>query len=645
MDWMEQEQERGITITSAATTTHWRDHRINIIDTPGHVDFTIEVERALKVLDGAICVLDAVNGVEPQSETVWRQADKYNVPRIVFVNKMDRIGSDFKMSVESLNTKLGVNPIPIQIPVGAEDQFKGVVDLIEMKATIWQGDDLESPFEVCDIPGDLKEEAELQRAEILEKIVELDDEVMERYLEGNEPTVEELKRALRKGTIAGVVYPVLCGSAFKNKGTQILMDAVLDYLPSPLDIPEKVANSAKDSEAEVPCPVDFKATPVALAFKITTDNFGRLSYMRVYSGEFKVGTQIYNTRQKKKERINGLVKMHANHREEVKVLKAGDIGAAVGFKFTTTGDTLCETRNPVLLEAITFPEPVISMAIEAKSSTDQEKMEQAFGKLEVEDPSFTVKIDPETGQKLISGMGELHLEVLIERLKREFGVQLNKGDPQVSYRECLTQPAKGEGLFEREIGGKTQHGHCIIEVEPAERGSGVSFEVAVSEEIIPKKFWPAIEQGVLEGKEVGVVASYTTTDFKAKLVGGSFNEESSSELAYKIAGSYAFKDAAQKASAQLMEPISQMEIIAPEEFLGTVVGDMNSRRGKVQSMEAKGNAQVVRAQAPLAELFGYATEVRSITQGRATFNMEPSHYAVVPPKIQDAILRKLGRIQ
>lgn len=644
MDWMEQEQERGITITSAATTTVWKEHRINIIDTPGHVDFTIEVERSLRVLDGAIAVFDAVNGVEPQSETVWRQADKYKVPRICFVNKMDRIGADFKMSYESIVEKLGANPVPVQIPIGAEDQYKGVIDLMSLQMIEWQGDDVNAKFTIKEISENLKSDAEQARAQLIEKIADLDESIMERYLNGEEIPVADLKKSLRKATIELRAFPVFCGSAFKNKGVQTLLDGVIDYLPSPIDIPDIEGMNPKDESETIACKTEFDADPVALAFKIMTDSYGVLTFVRVYSGVLNGESYLLNPRKDKKERVSKLLKMHANSREEVKELKAGDIGAVLGFKFTQTGDTLCSTKHPVVLESIRFPDPVISVVIEPKSTDDQNKLAAAVEKLMQEDPSFRMRVDSETGQQLISGMGELHLEIIIDRLKREHKVNVNRGQPQVSYREAITKPANAEAKFIRQAGGHGQYGHVVLKIEPLELGAGFQFKNEIKGGKIPPEFIPAVEQGVKEAMENGVLAGFQMLDIRVALTDGSFHEVDSSEVAFKIAGSMAFKEAARQASPILLEPISKLEIITPEEFMGTIIGDLNSRRGKVHKMDPRGNAQIIKAEAPLATLFGYATDIRSLTQGRATFSMEPSHYAPVPPKVQDEILVKMGRI-
>lgn len=644
MDWMEQEQERGITITSAATTTEWKDHRINIIDTPGHVDFTIEVERSLRVLDGAVAVFDAVNGVEPQSETVWRQADKHKVPRICFINKMDRVGADFKMSYESITEKLGANPVPVQIPVGAEDKYEGVIDLMTLKMIQWQGDTVDTKYFEKEIPADLKASAEQMRAQMIEKIADLDEKIMERYLGGEDISIADLKASLRKGTIELNAFPVFCGSAFKNKGVQTLLDGVLDYLPSPIDIPDIVGMDPKDENESVVCKTDFDVDPVALAFKIMTDSYGVLTFVRVYSGVLNNESYLLNPRKDKKERVSKLLKMHANSREEVKELKAGDIGAVLGLKLTQTGDTLCAPKHPVILESIRFPDPVISIAIEPKSTEDQNKLSAAVEKLMQEDPSFSIRTDAETGQQLISGMGELHLEIIIDRLKREHKVNVNKGQPQVSYREAITQPAQAEGKFIRQSGGQGQYGHVVIKIQPLEAGKGFQFKNEIKAGKIPAEFIPAAEQGIKEAMENGVLAGFQMLDIKVTLVDGSFHETDSSEIAFKIAGSIAFKEASKQAAPILLEPISKLEIITPEEFMGAIIGDLNARRGKVHKMDPRGNAQIIRAEAPLATLFGYATDIRSLTQGRATFSMEPSHYAPVPPKVQDEILTRMGRI-
>ncbi|MCB0393088.1 MAG: elongation factor G [Bdellovibrionales bacterium] len=646
MDWMVQEQERGITITSAATTCYWKDHRINIIDTPGHVDFTIEVERSLRVLDGAVAVFDGVNGVEPQSETVWRQAEKYNVPRICFVNKMDRVGADFEMSVDSVREKLGGNAVAIQYPIGAEDQFKGLVDLVEMKAYLWAGDTPDSSYEVQEVPSDLRDKCETLRTQLIEKAVEFDDSLMEKYLSGAELSISELKGAIRKGVLAIKLFPCVCGSAFKNKGVRLLLDNVISYLPSPLDVPPVEGRDPDKEDKVIKCKTDFEEPLAALAFKIKSDPFaGTLTYIRVYSGVLEPGKSIQNSSTNKKERIGKLVKMHAAHREEVPHLKAGDIGAAIGLKFTTTGNTLCDIKHPVLLEPIGFPEPVISIAVEAKSSADQPKLQEGLEKLRQEDPSFLVREDAETGQLLLSGMGELHLDILTDRLDREFKVKVNKGNPQVSYRERVFAKAKGDGKSVRQLpNGQGQYGHVVVQVEPLEPGSGNKVENFVTDGSIPKVFIPGAMQGVKDALENGTLAGFPVMDVKVQLIGGSAHDQDSTEIAFKIAGSMAVKEALQQAKPKLQEPIAALEITVPDEFLGTVIGDLNGRRGKVNTIEPRGNVQVVHGECPIAELFGYATDLRSITQGRASFSMQVSHFDSIPDKMEREILVKLGRI-
>ena len=645
MDWMEQEQERGITITAAATMAFWNGHRVNIIDTPGHVDFTIEVERSLRVLDGAIAVFDGVNGVEPQSETVWRQADKYKVPRICFINKMDRVGADFTMSVNSIKERLSANPIPIQVPIGLEDSFVGVVDLLDSVAYVWNSSGMGDKFEKTEIPKDLIESVKTLRLEVVEKIVEFDDVLFEKYLEGGDVTLEELKKALRKGTLELKCVPVLCGASFKNKGVQPLLDAVVDYLPSPLDVHAIVGSDPENEDKKTTCKTDFSEPAAALAFKIANDPFaGTLTYIRVYSGVVSVGDQLLNPRQNKKERIQKLVKMHANSREEVKDLKAGDIGAVVGLKFTGTGDTLCETRRTVVLESIQFPEPVISVAIEAKSSADQEKMMIGLDKLLREDPSCRIRIDSETGQTLLSGMGELHLEILVDRLLREHKIQANVGKPQVSYRETLTRACKGDYTYERLLGGEDQFAKVALEISPLSRGSGIQFKSQVSAATLPAAMLKAIEAGVREASEVGPIASYPMIDLEVKLTAIEFRQESSSEMAFKAAASLALKEALKSGSVELLEPMFKLEAVSPDDFVGNVISDLNSRRGKILQMNMKNGFQVISAEAPLANLFGYATDIRSISQGRASFSMEFLEYASVPAKVSDEILKKLGRL-
>ncbi len=638
MDWMEQEKERGITITSATTTCFWRDHRINIVDTPGHVDFTIEVERSLRVLDGAVTILCSVGGVQPQTETVWRQADKYRVPRIIFVNKMDRIGADFFRVVGEVEEKLGAKPVPVQIPIGAEDEFKGVVDLITMKAIIWEEETLGAKYHYEEIPEDLLPVAEEWREKMLEALADVDEEIMMKYLEGEEITEDEIKAALRKGTIELQFFPMLCGSAFKNKGVQPLLDAIVDYLPSPLDIPPIKGINPKTGEEEER-PASYDAPFAALAFKILTDPYvGQLTFVRIYSGLMESGSYVYNATRDKKERLARILRMHANKREEIPVLGAGDIAAAVGLRETYTGDTLCDPDHPILLEAMEFPEPVISVAVEPKTKADQEKLSIALQKLAKEDPSFRVSMDHETGQTIISGMGELHLEIIVDRLKREFGVDVNVGKPQVAYRETIKKEVTSEGKFIKQTGGRGQYGHVWLKIEPLEPGKGFEFHETIKGGVVPKEYIPAVEAGVKEAMETGVVAGYPMTDIKVTLFDGSYHEVDSSEMAFKIAGSIAFKEGAKKANPVLLEPIMEVEVTTPEEFMGDVIGDLNKRRGRVQGMEARGNAQVIRALVPLAEMFGYATDLRSMTQGRATYIMRFSHYEEVPPNVAEQII-------
>lgn len=641
MDWMVQEQERGITITSAATTCFWKDHRINIIDTPGHVDFTIEVERSLRVLDGAVAVFDAVAGVEPQSETVWRQANKYGVPRIAFMNKMDRVGADFFKSVKTMIDRLGANPVPIQIPIGAEDKFRGPIDLVRGKAIYFDDETLGAKYVEDDIPQELLPMAREYREKMLEALADIDENIMEKFLGGEEITVEEIKKAIRKGTIEMKITPVLCGSAFKNKGVQMLLDAIVDYLPSPLDIPPVRGINPLDGSESV-----RKASPdepfAALAFKIMTDPYvGQLTFMRVYSGVLNAGSYVHNSTKDTKERIGRLLRMHANKREEIKEVAAGDIAAAVGLKSTLTGDTLCDEKFPIILESIEFPEPVISVAIEPKTKADQEKLSQSLAKLAQEDPSFKVSFDEETGQTIISGMGELHLEIIVDRLLREFKVSANVGKPQVAYKETIRASAKAEGKFIRQSGGRGQYGHVMIEIEPAEIGKGFEFVNKIVGGTIPREYIPAVEKGIKEAMDSGVLAGYPVVDVKATLYDGSYHEVDSSEMAFKIAGSMAFKEAAKKAKPVLLEPIMSVEVVTPEEYMGDVMGDLNARRGRIQSMEKRGNSQVIRVEVPLSEMFGYATDLRSKTQGRATYTMQFSRYEEVPKNIGDAIIAKV----
>jgi len=645
MDWMEQEQERGITITAAATSLLWNQHRINLIDTPGHVDFTIEVERSLRVLDGAVAVFDAVNGVEPQSETVWRQADKYEVPRICFLNKMDRVGANFAGSVQTIVEKLGANPIVIQVPIGAEDQFRGVIDLIRFKALIWGDQDRGEKFTEAAVPAELEAAARAARDAMIEKVAECDETLTDRFLMGEEISQDEIRQALRKATISLKAVPVLCGAAFRNKGVQPLLDAVVDFLPSPLDVPAIVGHDPDRPEKEITCKTEFDAPVAALAFKIASDPFaGSLTFVRVYSGVIKTGDQLFNPRQSKKERVARLVKLHANSREDVPELRAGDIGAVVGFKFSITGDTLCNTSHPVLLESIQFPEPVIALAIEAKSSADQDKMIQGLQKLEREDPSCRVRIDQETGQMLIFGMGELHLEILVDRLLREYKVQANVGKPQVTYRETISQVVSADGRYERQVAGENHFGHVVISVEPIEVSLGFEFKNELASGKIPKKeIIAAIESGVRESMENGVLAGFQMLGVRAKLKDATYREAEASEMAFKIAAGMAFREAARQAMPQLLEPVFKIEVITPDEFMGGVIGDLNSRRGKVHSMVARPGGQVVDAEVPLATMFGYATDLRSLTQGRGSFSMEFLRFAPVPPKVSQEILTRLGR--
>ena len=640
MDWMEQERERGITITSATTQCFWNDFVLNIIDTPGHVDFTVEVERSLKVLDGAVGVFCAVAGVQPQSETVWRQADKYKVPRIAFVNKMDRTGANFFRVLEMMNDRLGATPVAIQIPIGAEDNFKGVVDLIEMKGYVWtKEDDHGMSFEEIEIPADLKDQAEEYRAKMIETAVEADEELMEKYLDGGEISNDEIRKALRIGTIGLQFNPVLCGTAFKYKGIQKLLDAVVAYLPSPLDIPSIVGINPDTNEEETREASD-DIPFAALAFKIMTDPYmGQLAYFRVYSGVFEAGNYVLNATKNKKERIGRLLKMHSNKREEIKEIRAGDICATVGLKFTTTGDTLCDEKAPIILEAMDFPDPVISIAIEPKTKADQDKLATALAKLASEDPSFRVRVDEETGQTVISGMGELHLEIIVDRSKREFKVEANIGNPQVAYRETFRKAVKTEGKYIKQSGGKGNYGHCWLEMTPLEPGSGFEFENKIVGGAIPKEFIPAIEKGVTEAMENGIVAGYPVVDFKVTVFDGSFHEVDSNEMAFKIAASMAFKDGMKAGQPVLLEPIMKVEVVTPDDYTGDVMGDLSSRRGRVEGMNVQGNAQVINAMVPLKQMFGYSTELRSITQGRATYTMQFDHYEDVPSNIAEEIIK------
>jgi len=639
MDWMEQEQERGITITSAATTCFWRDQRINIIDTPGHVDFTAEVERSLRVLDGAVAVFDAVNGVEPQSETVWRQADRYRVPRIAFVNKMDRVGADFFETIEQMRKKLRANPVPVQIPYGAEDTFKGVVDLIESCSYVYLDDSLGATFEKREVPAEVRETFETWREKMLEAAVEHDEGLMERYLAGETLDPEAVRAALRAQTVAHHIAPVVCGTAFKNKGVQQLLDAVVDFLPSPLDIPP-IEGHTPDGEPETR-PADDEAPFAALAFKIMTDPFvGQLTFIRVYSGQVKTGDQVLNARTGNTERIGRLLKMHANKREEIKEVYAGDIVACVGLRNVSTGDTICTPKQPIVLEAMQFPEPVIDVAIEPKTKADQDKLGVALGKLAQEDPTFRVHTDSETGQTIISGMGELHLEIIVDRLVREFKVEAAVGRPQVSYRETIKKEAKGEGRFVRQTGGHGQYGHAKIRLEPLTDGTEYEFENDVVGGVIPREYVKPVDQGIREALQHGVVAGFPMIGVKVSLYDGSYHEVDSSEMAFKVAGSLAFKDAASRAEPVLLEPLMEVEAVTPEDYMGDVIGDLNSRRGKITSLEQRAGSRVISAFVPLAEMFGYATQLRSMTQGRATYTMQFDHYEEVPRNIAEEVISR-----
>ncbi len=647
MDWMAQEQERGITITSAATTCMWRDHRINIIDTPGHVDFTAEVERSLRVLDGAVAVFDAVGGVEPQSETVWRQADKYRVPRICFVNKMDRVGADFQRTLTQIREKLQANPVAVQLPLGAEDGFAGVIDLVAMKAVRYRDESLGAESVIEEIPADRLEEATAAREALIEKICEVDDRLLEKYLHGQPIAADEIVPILRRRTVESVreekapFVPVLCGSAFKNKGVQPLLDAVVDYLPSPADIPA-VTGTAPDGDAVLERPAHDAAPFSALAFKIMTDPYvGQLAFIRVYSGVMASGATIYNPRLGRRERVGRLLKMHANKREEIEQVYAGDIAAAVGLKTVATGDTICDRAHPVVLEAMEFPTPVIALAIEPKTKADQEKLGQGLAKLTTEDPTFQVRTDVETGQVVVSGMGELHLEIIVDRLRREFGVAATVGRPQVAYRETLTRPADAEGRHVKQTGGRGQYGHVRLSVVPGKSGHGFAFENRIFGGAIPKEFIPSVEAGVREAVTTGILAGYPIEDVTVTLLDGSSHDVDSSEVAFKIAGSMAFREAARRAAPVLLEPIMKVEVVVPEVYMGDIIADINGRRGKVKSMEAHGGTQIVNARVPLAEMFGYATELRSRTQGRATYTMHFERYDQVPQAVSEQIVARI----
>ena len=641
MDWMEQEQERGITITSAATTAQWKGHRINIIDTPGHVDFTVEVERSLRVLDGAVAVLDAQSGVEPQTETVWRQATTYGVPRIVFANKMDKIGADFLYSVRTIHERLQANAHPIQLPIGAEDNFTGIIDLIKMKAEIYTND-LGTDIQETDIPEDLQDLAEEWREKLVEAVAETDEELMERYLEGEEISEAELKEAIRKATCAVEFYPVLCGSAFKNKGVQLMLDAVVDYLPSPLDVPS-IKGVDPNTDQEVERHSSDEEPFSALAFKVMTDPFvGRLTFFRVYSGTLQSGSYVKNSTKGKRERVGRILQMHANSRQEIPEVFSGDIAAAVGLKDTTTGDTLCDEKAEVILESMEFPDPVIEVAIEPKSKADQDKMGIALQKLAEEDPTFRAYTNQETGETVIAGMGELHLDIIVDRMRREFKVEANVGAPQVSYRETFRASTQAEGKFVRQSGGKGQYGHVWIEFTPNEEGAGFEFENAIVGGVVPREYIPAVEAGLKDAMENGVLAGYPLVDIKAKLYDGSYHDVDSSETAFKVAASMALKAAAKKAQPAILEPMMAVEITVPEEYFGDVMGHVNARRGRVEGSEVRGNAQIVKGMIPLSEMFGYATTLRSATQGRGTFSMTFDHYEDVPKSIAEEIIKKNG---
>lgn len=639
MDWMAQEQERGITITSAATSCLWRNCVINIIDTPGHVDFTVEVERSLRVLDGAVAVFCSVGGVEPQSETVWRQADKYGVPRIAYINKMDRVGADFYEDIKMIRGRLGANPVAIQMPIGMEDSFTGIVDLVRQKAIIYH-DDLGQEIEETDIPPELAEEAKKMLNDLIEAIAETDEDLMEKYLENEDLSVEDIKAGLRRATLAVKIVPVLCGSSFKNKGVQQLLDAIVDYLPAPTDLPGVQGINPDTGQEETRLPID-KEPFSALAFKVMADPYvGKLTFFRVYSGQLKSGSYVFNPAKRRKERIGRILRMHANHREDIQEVVTGDIVAAVGLKMTGTGDTLCEEKSPVMLESMVFPEPVIQVAIEPKTKVDQEKMGVALLKLAEEDPTFRINTDPETGQTLISGMGELHLEIIVDRMLREFKVEANVGRPQVAYKETIRQKARAEGKFIRQSGGRGQYGHAVLEIEPGQPGSGLLFTNKIIGGAIPKEYIPAIEAGIREAMENGVVAGFPVIDIAVTLIDGSYHEVDSSEMAFKIAGSMGFKNAAVKAGPVLLEPIMKVEVTVNDEYMGDVIGDLNAKRGRIEEMGPRYGLQVIKASVPLAEMFGYATDLRSRTQGRGTYTMQFGQYAQIPDNIAEGIIAR-----
>ena len=642
MDWMDQEQERGITITSAATTAEWKDHRINIIDTPGHVDFTVEVERSLRVLDGAVVVLDAQSGVEPQTENVWRQATTYNVPRIVFVNKMDKLGADFNYSVSTIHDRLQANAVAVQMPIGAEDDFEGVIDLIDMKADLYDEDELGSQWDTVDIPEKYKEEAQKHRDEMLEQLADLDDDIMEKYLEGEDIPSDEIKKAIRKATLNLDIYPVFAGSAFKNKGVQMMLDGVNDFLPSPIDVrPYKATDPDTGDEVELHANDD--APFAGLAFKIATDPYvGRLTFFRVYTGTLEAGSYVLNATKDKRERVGRLLQMHSNHRKEIPEVFSGDIGAAIGLKNTTTGDSLTSTDRPLILESMDFPEPVIQVSIEPNTKADQDKMDVALQKLAEEDPTFKTETNQETGETLIAGMGELHLDIIVDRMKREFHVEAKVGEPQVAYRETFTKQVSAQGKFIRQSGGKGQYGDVVIEFTPTEEGEGFSFENAIVGGVVPREYIPAVEQGLKESMENGILTGYPLIDVKAKLYDGSYHDVDSSEAAFKVAASIALRNAAKGGGAVILEPVMKVDIVAPEDNLGDVMGHVTARRGRVDGMEARGNAELVHSFVPLSEMFGYATTLRSSTQGRGTFTMTFDHYEPVPKSIQADIIKKNG---
>ena len=639
MDWMVQERERGITITSAATTCIWRDHRINIIDTPGHVDFTMEVERSLRVLDGAVVLVSAVEGVQPQSETVWRQADRYQVPRVIYINKMDRTGADFARTIQMIRDRLGAVPVPVQVPIGAEDAFEGVIDLLRMKSIIYL-DDLGTRSDETEIPAAYREQAEQMREQMLEAAADIDDALTAKYLEGDAITEDEIRAALRRGTINARIVPLLCGSSFRNKGVQPLLDAVIDYLPSPLDLPPVHGTNPKTGEP-MERPADPSAPLAALAFKIISDPYvGKLTYFRVYSGTLKAGSYVYNANKGQKERVSRILQMHANHREDIPEVSAGNVVAAVGLRATATGDSLCDETSPIVLESMHFPDPVISVAVEPRTKADEEKLTTALGRLAEEDPTFKVRFDDETGQTIISGMGELHLEIIIDRMLREFNVQANIGKPQVAYKETIRSAAKADGRYVRQTGGRGQYGHAEIEIEPLERGAGFEFVDDITGGTIPREYIKPIEAGIREAAEGGILAGYPLVDFRATLVDGSYHEVDSSEMAFKIAGSLAFKEAAARAKPVLLEPMMRIEVVTPEAYMGDVIGDLNARRGQIEGMEPQKADRVIRALVPLAEMSGYATTLRSLSQGRATYSMEPSHYQEVPGSIAEEIRKR-----